>query len=360
VSEPRRRAFDRRRVLYPLLACLAVVAILAFLVFRPFFAVFTLAASVAILMAPLQRRLAAALGGRHGLAAALLVFVTTALILVPVFTSVAILSEQAVQFFDWMRPRVQPAALQELWRETLPQRYPWLQGFLRFDQQEASEAASTILSRAAGGANALLQRTLAGITEALFELFLFLMMLFFLLRDGPGLRRELGALSPLSTHQEDEIFEHLAKTVRGVLQAMILVPIGQGLVAGIGFMIFGVPSPVAWSVIVVLAALIPILGSPLGWVPAVAYLFLYGQTWQWVGLLIFGIVLISGIDNVIKPLILGGAANIHPLAAFLSILGGLLSFGPPGFMIGPVILSLVLSAIRIYRSDILREAPAAS
>jgi predicted PurR-regulated permease PerM len=355
MSEPQREASDRRRVLYPLVACLLIVAFLALQVFRPFFAIFTVTASVALLLAPLQSRLTAACGGRRGLAAALIVVVTTVLILVPVTTSALLLSEQAVQFFDWVKPRVQPAALQALWRETLPQRYPGLQGFLRFDEEEASQAISAILSRVATTANALLQRTLAGVGEALLDLFLFLMMLFFLLRDGKRLRDELQAISPLSKRRENEIFLHLTKTVRGVLQAMILVPIGQGLVAAIGFLIFGVPSPIAWSVSVVLAALVPILGSPLGWVPAVAYLFLYGETWQWVGLLVFGIVLISGVDNLIKPLILQGAANIHPLPAFLSILGGLISFGPLGFLIGPVILSLVLSAIRIYRADVLSQ-----
>jgi predicted PurR-regulated permease PerM len=83
-------------------------------------------------------------------------------------------------------------------------------------------------------------------------------------------------------------------------------------------------------------------------------LFLQGQTWQWVGMLAFGIIVISGIDNVIKPLLLKGSADIHPLLGFLSILGGVLAFGVFGFLVGPVILSLLISAIRIYRSDSIR------
>jgi predicted PurR-regulated permease PerM len=138
---------------------------------------------------------------------------------------------------------------------------------------------------------------------------------------------------------------------------MVVVPLAQGFLAAIGFWLFGVPSPVPWGVAVVLAAMVPIVGSPLGWVPACVYLFLYGATWQWVGMVLFGIVVISGIDNVIKPLLLKGAADIHPLLGFLSILGGVLAFGFFGFLVGPVILSLVLSAFRIYRLDILRPPP---
>jgi predicted PurR-regulated permease PerM len=359
MTQLRRRVSDRYRAYLPLFGFLGVIALLAFLVFRYFLAVFTVAASVALLLAPVHRRLRDALRGRGNVSAALLVFVTTLVILLPIASSVLLLSQQAVQFIDWLRPRLEPQALQELWRETLPERFPFLHGYLRFDEAEASRAASAILERLAFGAQRLLQGGLAGATEALFELLLFLMMLFFLLKDGDKLRTELTAISPLSAAQEDMIVANVSRTVRGVLQALVLVPVIQGLVAGIGFIAFGVPSPVLWSVSVVLAAFVPILGSPLGWLPAVAWLFVYGSNWQWIGLLVYGLVLISGIDNVVKPLVLQGVARIHPLLAFLSILGGLFAFGVLGFLIGPVVLSLVLSAIRIYRDLVRAPAPAA-
>jgi len=352
-TTPRRRASDRYRAYVPLVALLALIALLAFLVFRYFLAVFTVAGSVALLLQPLHRRMRHACGGRRNLAAGALVLLATVVILLPIVVSVLLLSEQAVQFFAWVKPQLQPEALRELWRDTLPERLPFLQGFLRFDEAEASQAASAILERLAGGANTLVQGSLAGVTTALFELLIFLMMLFFLLRDGEKLQHELQAISPLSSEQETLIFENLGRTVRAVLQALVLVPIIQGVVAGVGFFVFGVPSPVVWSVAVVLAAFVPILGSPLGWVPAVAWLFWNGQTWQWLGLLVYGLVLISGIDNVVKPLVLQGVARIHPLLAFLSMLGGLFAFGPLGFLIGPVVLSLALSAIPIYR-DVVR------
>jgi predicted PurR-regulated permease PerM len=352
-EEPRRRRSDRRRLLYPLVALLALVAFLAFLVFRYFLATFTVAASVAILLAPVQRRLASWLRGRSSIAAGLLVLLTTVVILVPILVSAAILSQQAVAFFEWVSPRVQPTALATLYREVLPARYPWLQGWLQFDEPEAARTISTILSGAASTANKLLQGTVAGLSSAVFELFLFLLFLFFLLRDGGALRAELRSVSPVSEAQEREIVDHLERTVRGVLKAMFIVPFAQGFVAMLGFAAFGLPSAMLWGVVVVLAALIPIVGSPLGWIPAVLYLLLEGRTWSGVGLLLYGIVVISGLDNVIKPMVLKGAAQIHPLPAFLATLGGLFAFGPLGFLIGPVILSLVLSAIRIYRMDVL-------
>jgi predicted PurR-regulated permease PerM len=105
---------------------------------------------------------------------------------------------------------------------------------------------------------------------------------------------------------------------------------------------------------VVLASMIPILGSPLAWVPAGVYLLTQGREAQGIGLLVYGTVVIAGVDNIIKPLILKGAAQIHTMLGFLSILGGLYAFGPKGLIAGPVVLSLVLSAYRIYRYDVLR------
>jgi predicted PurR-regulated permease PerM len=202
-------------------------------------------------------------------------------------------------------------------------------------------------------ANGLAQGMLGRLTTALFDLLLFTLLLFFLLKDGGRLRAEISRISPLSPAQEHEIFDRLEKTVKGVLQAMVLVPVAQGLVALPGFLLFGLPSPVMWSVLVVLAAFVPVLGSPLAWVPAGIYMYFTGSTWQFVGVLLYGFLVISGIDNLVKPLILREAAHIHPLLGFLAILGGLISFGPLGLLVGPVILSLVLSAIRIYRLDVL-------
>jgi predicted PurR-regulated permease PerM len=344
----------QRDILTPLLYALVVILVLAFWVFRPFLLTFTVAASVALLLAPVQRRLGQALGLRSGLAASVLVLVTTAAILLPVLSSFFVLGTHAVGFFAWLTPHLEPEALEKVLKETLPERIPALRQWLVRGQDQMMPLVSSGLSQLAGGASALVQHLVAGFATAAFELALFLFMLFFLLRDGGRLQAELRQVSPFSEAQETQIFDHLGKTVKGVLQAMVVVPLAQGFMAALGFWLFGVPSPVPWGVAVVFAAMVPILGSPLGWVPACIYLFLYGATWQWVGMVLFGIVVISGIDNVIKPLLLKGAADIHPMLGFLSILGGILAFGFFGFLVGPVILSLVLSALRIYRLDVLR------
>jgi predicted PurR-regulated permease PerM len=344
---------QRLIVLVPLLVCAVLVAIMAFQVFRPFFLDLTVAGSVALLLAPLQRRFTSLVRGRASLAAALLVLLVTVTILLPVLSSAALLGQQAFGFFDWLSPRLRPDALESLWRDTLPDRYPRLAPWFKASGGGAMPLVSDALSRFAAGANNLIQKIVSGLTSAALELVLFLLILFFFLRDGPRFREEVRKVSPISESQEGEILEHLTRTIKGVLQAMVVVPVVQGLVAMLGFWLFGVPSPLLWGVMVIFAAFIPLLGSPLGWVPAAVYLIVTRPGMAGWGLLAYGVFFISTIDNFVKPWLLREAAQIHPLLGFLSILGGVVAFGPMGFLVGPVILSLLLSALRIYRLDFL-------
>jgi predicted PurR-regulated permease PerM len=346
----------RHRDLFtPLLAAVFVILVLAFRVFEPFLLVVAVAGCIALLMAPVQRHLARAMGGRSGVASLLLVAGTTVVILVPVGLSTLVLGQRALGFFAWLGPRLTPLELERLWRETLPQRFPALEIWTSRLEGQLAPVVSGALNQAVAAATTALQKTVAGFAIAAFDLGLFLLVLFFLLRDGARLRAALRPVSPFNEAQEGIIFDHLGRTVKGALQSLLVVPLAQGLMAIPAFLFFGVPDPLTWAVAVVLAAMVPLLGSPLGWVPAVVYLSQTGApTWQWAGMLVYGTVVISGIDNLVKPLLLQGSAQIHPLLGFLSIVGGLLAFGVFGFLVGPVVLSLLLSALRIYRLDILR------
>ena len=340
-------------VLLPLLPWLLVVLLLGFLVFRHFLLIFTVAASAALLLVPLQRRLSRFFGGRSSAAAGVLTALCAVLIVVPIGCYAALMRDQVVALVEWLRPNLEPTAMRQLWRETLRSRLPLLGAWV--DPQGKADVmavASELLSRVAVTANQLAQSLLARLATAVVDVVLFLMMVFFLLRDGGRLRKELRSVSPLSDAQEEDIVVHLTRTVTGVLVAMLAVPLAQGLLALVGFLIFGVPGPLVWSVVVVFAAMIPLVGSPLGWVPAGVYLLMTGSAGRGVGLLVYGVLVISTVDNILKPIILRSAASIHTLLGFLSILGGLLAFGPMGLVAGPVVLSLLLSAFRIYRDDI--------
>ena len=341
------------RVQAPLLVFLAVSLTLAFAVFRFFLLTFAVAASVALMLSRLQDNLSRRLGGREGLAAALLVISCTLVILVPVSLYGVLIGQQAQGFLEWLRPHLEPHEWDRFWREVVPQRSPKIASLMQQMGWEAPPLTAGI-ARASAAANHYVQVFLTGVAAVALDLVIFLMMLFFLLRDGDDLRESLRGISPFTRGQESEVLEHLGNTVKAVLQAMLIVPLLQGLVAFFGFWAFGLPSPLLWAVMVVFAALIPILGSPLGWIPAALYFLASGDMNRALGMAAYGVFVISMVDNIVKPIILRGSAQIHMMLGFLSILGGLLAFGPKGLIVGPVVLSLVLSAYRIYRYDVLR------
>jgi len=341
------------RVQGPLLVFLLGSLALAFVVFRHFLLTFAVAGSVAIMLGGAQRSLTRRLRGRPGLAAAVLVVLCTVVILGPVVSYGFIVGQEAIAFVQWLGPHLEPEGWNRFWRETLPARSPKVAEWLRQVGWDMPPL-TTGLSRGIAAVNRYIQVVLTGAAALLLDLVIFLMMLFFLLRDGDDLREALRGISPLTRGQETELLEHLANTIKAVLQAMVIVPLLQGVVAFFGFWAFGLPSPLLWAVMVVFAALIPILGSPLGWIPAAVYFLVMGHTGKAFGMAAYGTFVISMVDNIVKPVILRGSAQIHMMLGFLSIMGGLLAFGPKGLIVGPVVLSLVLSAYRIYRYDILR------
>jgi predicted PurR-regulated permease PerM len=338
-----------------LYVALGLVAVLAYLVFRYFLLTFAVAGSVALLLAPAQASLTRRLGGRRSIAAGALVALCAVLLLVPVLAYGMLLVQQAGVFFDRLRPWIEPGAFEKLWTVDLPARWPLVAAWLKESSGgNAMAAAYAALSRFSSALNSFLQAAVVGAVAAIFDLLIFLLMVFFLLRDGDLLRESLRGVSPLTRGQETEMLDHLTRTVKGTLLSMVLVPVAQGLVALVGFLIFGVPGALVWSAMTVFACLIPLVGSPIVFVPASVYLFLNGHGGRAIGLVLYGFLCIASVDNLLKPMILRGAAEIHTMLGFLSILGGVYAFGPKGVIVGPVVLSLILSAYRIYRFDVLR------
>ena len=323
--------------------------------FRHFLVTLATAASISVLLSSLFERLSAGLKGRRSLAAGLATALIAVLILVPVAAYGTILVRQAIEVYDRVRPPLEPGALSELWSRELPERFPWLRSLQEYFGATSLDGAlarvAPVFSNLAAGVNHFVQSTLTGVTTAVLYLILFLLAMFFLLRDGKRFAGEVVGLLPFSEPEREEMFQSVGRTVKGVLYALVLVPVAQGLLAVLGFWIFGLPSPFFWGTMLIFAATIPGVGAPLVWVPAAIYVLFASSVWQGVGLILYGTFVISLVDNVIKPLLLYGTAQIHTFLAFLSLVGGLLTFGPAGFLLGPVAFSLLQSMVRIRQSQ---------
>lgn len=180
------------------------------------------------------------------------------------------------------------------------------------------------------------------------KLFVGLIALFYLIKDGARFANMFVRFSPLSDEDDREILRALDRTIHSILRGILTVGFLQGLLTGIAFWLFGLPNPVLWGSVAGLLATIPSLGTGLVTVPAGIYFLVTGSYVEFILFSAWGFLIIGLVDNIIGPRVIGGTVHIHPLLILLSILGGLAMFGPVGFLIGPMILGLLVALGEIY------------
>ena len=185
--------------------------------------------------------------------------------------------------------------------------------------------------------------------------------LYFFLLDGPGMLKSLQGLSPIEDKHEQELAEEFGRVSRAVVIATLLSAVAQGLLAGIGFYFAGLESVFLLTLLSAVLAMVPFVGAASVWIPCALYLyFVNNDIWSAVGLAIYGGAVISMADNFIKPWILHGQSNLHPLLALLSVIGGVTVLGPIGILVGPMIVVFLQTLLKIIQREMhLMETPVA-
>ncbi len=179
-------------------------------------------------------------------------------------------------------------------------------------------------------------------------LFLMVLAIFYLFRDGPSLVRSVKWLSPLPDNHTGVILEKMHEAVNAVVRGRLLVGIIQGFVVGTGLLIFGVPNPVLWGSVAAISAMLPIVGPMFVIVPGAIFLFVSGSIFSAIGLLVWGILAVIIIDEYLGSILVDQKMQIHPFLVLVSVLGGIYFFGPIGFIAGPVVLALLFALLTIY------------
>jgi predicted PurR-regulated permease PerM len=195
----------------------------------------------------------------------------------------------------------------------------------------------------------------AGTLSTIFIFFISLIGSFYFFRDGKELLELLIKASPLPDREDNIIFERLARAVRSVATGTVLVAIIQGTLVAIGFSVFGIQRAILWGSIASVGALMPGIGTTIVTAPAIIYLFFTGQLVSGIGLLIWSMFMVGLIDNLIGPYLISRGNNLHPFIILLSVLGGISLFGPIGFILGPVVITLFMVLLELYNQYILKE-----
>lgn len=172
---------------------------------------------------------------------------------------------------------------------------------------------------------------------------------FFFIRDGHLLLKPTLEIIPLPHEESLRILESVRKTIHSVFVGIILVAFLQGSIATGMYWAVGIDGWVLWGALTIMLCMIPLLGSPLVYLPLAASLALEGKYWNAFALAIVGLIVISNVDNALRPFVISAKCGLHPLGIFFSVLGGVLLMGPIGIMVGPVVLTLVIAFADVLR-----------
>ncbi len=191
-----------------------------------------------------------------------------------------------------------------------------------------------------------------GTVDIALKLFLFLFAMFYFLKDGKQFRELYTNMSPLKKENDGKILDSIRQSINSIMIGSVTVAVAQGIATGLGLWIFGVPNPFFFGTLAGFLALIPGIGAPFVWIPAAIYLyFVRDGSFVWLYLVIWGITAVGLIDNIIGPKVINKGIKIHHLFILLSIIGGISVFGPEGVILGPLILSVFVSIIKVWNEE---------
>lgn len=174
--------------------------------------------------------------------------------------------------------------------------------------------------------------------------------IFFLLKDGTGFLLKIRDYLPFSEQQKDRLASQVKDMIVSTIYGGVIVAIIQGILGGLAFFMLGIGSPIFWGSVMALASFVPMLGTSIVWVPASLILLIEGAYMKGIALIVIGIFVISMVDNILKPLIIGGRTKMPTVIIFFTVLGGIKLFGLLGLVMGPLVFALFLSVFEIFRA----------
>lgn len=322
-------------------ALIILIGYLTYLVMSPFLAPLAWAVVFAVMFYRVHLELSPRIGPSASALVATLM--TAVLIVAPAVMIVSVIAREVPQAIDYLQQMslTAPDRIERIWevvRRRSPASLPEDPTFL------VREGVQRVLGFLAPHAGAVV----ADLFATLGSLFVMLFAMFFLLRDGHTLARQVRDLLPLPDAARDRLMTDTRDLVVASVGAGLMVAAAQGGIGALSFWLLGIDAPVLWGVVMGVCSLIPLVGAALVWVPTALWLLLSGEIGRGIILVIIGVFGISLADNILRPLILSGRTTASGLVVFLGLLGGAAAFGFIGIVMGPIILVTAGSLLRVF------------
>lgn len=348
---------------YFLISCVVAVSFLLLWVVSPFFDVLVYAALITVIFSPIYKFFLRIFFKREGSAAALSTVLVLLIFLIPLTLFIIFIAQEAVSAYEMIEKKALQLDLSTIELDHF-QQYPLIGPYLEAINQKynlsrifknvnfdivgtVKDVIQTVSSFLVGQSANLVK----GLGDSLIQFILILTTIFYFFKDGDKIKDYIKTLSPLPVKYENEIESKLKTTVYGIVVGGFGSAIIQGIIGAIGLQIVGVQYVAFWGTMMAFASLVPYIGASIIWIPICLGLVINGNVNGAVFLFIWGFILVSTVDNFVKPFMIGKEANMHPLSTFLVVLGGLFVFGLKGIIFGPLILSLALTIFHIYRLE---------
>jgi len=326
---------------YFLLLALGGSSLLVYFIARPFLGPLILAAVFAFLFQPIYQKLLFFLKKRESAAAMAATVIAIVLVLAPIaFLGTQIFKESSQMYHSLTSGN---SGFEESIRDVMVKARAILPLPENFEPDFGQFARQ--------GLEALVQNIgaiFSSFAKILLNVFVFITAFYYFLKDGHKLKNYFIALSPLDDSDDELILSRLKLGVSAAIKGNLAIGLIQGALTGIGFAIFGMPNAALWGGVAVVAAFIPGIGTALVIAPAIIFSFVAGNAFGGIGLLVWGLTAVGLVDNFLGPRLVGRGMQLHPLAVFIAVLGGMAFFGPLGFLLGPLAMSVCLALIDIY------------
>jgi predicted PurR-regulated permease PerM len=309
--------------------------LLTFFLLRPFATYLVLAAILTYFLRPLKRVLLRYIHS-EAVCAAILILLVILLVVVPSFFLTTHLVTQVTGAYN----NFKDARLLDR-----------LGGFIQLKTGHEVQVQKILLSLLENVRDFLLGAApdfLGSVTSLLLGLFVMFFVMYYALQQSSDLAYKLTSMIPLEAELKEKMLGEMRGVLEGVLYGQVITSLVQGALGGMGLFIFGIPNAIFWAVMMTILSFIPLVGTPVIWLPAGIFLIVDGHTWRGIGLLIYSALIVANVDNVLKPRLISGKSKIHPVVVMVGVLGGLKLFGFIGLVIGPLVLALLIRLLAFY------------
>jgi len=322
----------------------------------PFLMTILMAAIFSALTRPLYRRLKRWFGGRSGLAAVLSLFLVFFGILLPLVALLGAVTAEGIKVSQTVKPWIQKQLNEPAEFSDLLKKIPFYEHVLPYKETIFLKAGEMV-----GRLSSYLINSLSSVTvmtaQFIFMLFIFLYTMFFFLVDGERILRGILHYLPLKTKDQERMLDKFTSVTRATLKGIAVIGLVQGALVGAAFAAVEFPSAIFWGTVAGVMSMVPGIGTAIVWLPGVVILFMGGHYGAGVGLLAFCLLVVGGIDNFLRPRLVGKDTRMHELLILFGTLGGIIMFGVAGIIIGPIIAALVVTVWEIYGAAFRDELP---